>query len=170
MKKGAGLLILTLLMILPAKSQDRERAVSAGGYSSWLHSAMFDSLGGEWINSSMLHNRVNLKAFAGEKITFDLEIRNRFITGDMVRLDPRYSASLTTDNGWADLSWNIIDERSFILNTTIDRAWIDFTAGKLQLRAGRQRINWSQSLVWNPNDIFNTYSFFDFDYIERPGS
>lgn len=25
-------------------------------------------------------------------------------------------------------------------------------------------------MVWNPNDIFNAYSFFDFDYIERPGS
>jgi len=25
-------------------------------------------------------------------------------------------------------------------------------------------------LVWNPNDIFNAYSFFDVDYIERPGS
>ena len=35
---------------------------------------------------------------------------------------------------------------------------------------GRQRINWGQTLIWNPNDIFNTYSFFDFDYVERPGS
>jgi hypothetical protein len=25
-------------------------------------------------------------------------------------------------------------------------------------------------LVWNPNDIFNTYSYFDFDYEEKPGS
>lgn len=24
--------------------------------------------------------------------------------------------------------------------------------------------------MWNPNDIFNAYSFFDFDYVERPGS
>ncbi|HUW92904.1 MAG TPA: hypothetical protein VMV74_07060 [Bacteroidales bacterium] len=170
MKKATVLVISLLLFSFYAGAQVRERAVSAGGYTSWLHSAMFDSLGGEWINSSMLHNRVNLKAYAGQKITFNLEVRNRFITGDMVRFDPRYSASLDSDVGWADLSWNVINERSFIFNTTIDRAWIDFTAGKLQVRAGRQRINWSQSLVWNPNDIFNTYSFFDFDYIERPGS
>jgi hypothetical protein len=26
------------------------------------------------------------------------------------------------------------------------------------------------NLVWNPNDIFNTYNFLDFDYEERPGS
>jgi len=37
------------------------------------------------------------------------------------------------------------------------------------VKLGRQRINWSQTMVFNPNDIFNTYSFFDFDYIERQG-
>ncbi len=35
---------------------------------------------------------------------------------------------------------------------------------------GRQRINWGQTLVWNPNDIFNSYSYFEVDYPERPGS
>jgi hypothetical protein len=35
---------------------------------------------------------------------------------------------------------------------------------------GRQRINWGKNLAWNPNDLFNTYSFFDFDYEERPGA
>jgi hypothetical protein len=68
------------------------------------------------------------------------------------------------------MSWNIINKQSFFLNTTIDRLWVDFNYGKFQVRAGRQRINWAQTLVWNPNDIFNAYSFFDFDYIERPGS
>lgn len=57
-----------------------------------------------------------------------------------------------------------------MLNTTIDRLWADFNYGKLLARVGRQRINWGQTLIWNPNDIFNVYSFFDFDYIERPGS
>jgi hypothetical protein len=47
---------------------------------------------------------------------------------------------------------------------------MDFNYGKIQARVGRQRINWGQTLVWNPNDIFNAYSFFDFDYVERPGS
>ncbi len=68
------------------------------------------------------------------------------------------------------MSWNITSGTSYVLNTMIDRAYVDFTAGSLQVRAGRQRINWSQALVWNPNDLFNTYSFFDFDYVERPGS
>ena len=75
-----------------------------------------------------------------------------------------------SDQGFVDLSWNILNEQSFFLNTTIDRLWVDLNYGKFQARIGRQRINWGQTLVWNPNDIFNAYSFFDFDYIERPGS
>ena len=88
----------------------------------------------------------------------------------MVRTGPSYSESIGSDQGLVDLSWNIHNEQSFFLNTTIDRLWFDFNYGKFQARVGRQRINWGQTLVWNPNDIFNAYSFFDFDYIERPGS
>jgi hypothetical protein len=66
------------------------------------------------------------------------------------------------------MSWNIFDENSFFLNTTIDRLWLDLNFNKIQATIGRQRINWGQTFVWNPNDIFNTYSYFDFDYIERP--
>jgi hypothetical protein len=56
-----------------------------------------------------------------------------------------------------------------LLNTAFDRLSVNFARGKWNVRLGRQRINWGQTLVWNPNDIFNTYSFFDFDYPERPG-
>ncbi len=143
---------------------------TAGGYASWLHMAMFRKPSEEWANTSMLHNRLNFKAYAGSNLTFAMEVRNRFVTGDMVTLDPTYVSGLSADPGWADLSWNISDGSSYVLNMMVDRAYVDFTAGKLQLRAGRQRINWSQALIWNPNDIFNTYSFFDFDYIESPGS
>jgi hypothetical protein len=88
----------------------------------------------------------------------------------MVKSGNSYSRQIGSDQGWVDLSWNILNKQSFFLNTTIDRVWMDFNYGKFQTRVGRQRINWGQTLVWNPNDIFNAYSFFDFDYIERPGS
>jgi hypothetical protein len=155
---------------LSSMSQEGLSKFSAGGYASWLHMAMFEKLSDPWISSSMLHNRLNFRAYPGTRTTIALELRNRFVTGDMVSMDPSYRTALASDHGFFDLSWNIFSETSFVLNTMIDRAWIEFTAGKLQLTAGRQRINWSQALVWNPNDIFNTYSFFDFDYIERPGS
>lgn len=143
---------------------------SAAGYASWLHMAMFEKPEDPWINSTMLHNRLNFKAYPGSRTTVALEVRNRFVTGDLVSMDPSYTPGLAYDPGWVDMSWNITSGTSYVLNTMIDRAYIDFIAGRLQVRAGRQRINWSQALVWNPNDIFNTYSYFDFDYVERPGS
>jgi len=52
----------------------------------------------------------------------------------------------------------------------IDRLYLDYTSGNWQFRVGRQRINWGINTAWNPNDIFNAYSFTDFDYEEKPGS
>jgi hypothetical protein len=166
------LLPVFLLVALTTVSgaQDDEKKITAGGYASWLHIALFGKPSDTWLNSSMFHNRINFKVYPVKRVTMAIEVRNRFVTGDMVTLDPAYSDGLASDPGWVDMSWNIFSERSFLINTMIDRAWIDFTAGNFQIRMGRQRINWSQALVWNPNDIFNTYSFFDFDYVERPGS
>jgi hypothetical protein len=81
-----------------------------------------------------------------------------------------YGAYIDRDNGFFDLSHNWAEGSSYVLNTTIDRFYLDFTSGKWQVRAGRHRINWGQNLVWNPNDVFNAYSYFDFDYEERPGT
>ncbi len=164
------LLLIAAVVIFSFQSPAQESKFSAGGYATWLHTSIFEHPSDVWLNSSMLHNRLNFKAYPGSHTTMALEIRNRFVIGDMVLLDPTYSTAIASDPGWIDMSWNIFSEQSFVLNTFIDRAYIDYTAGKLQLTLGRQRINWSQALVWNPNDIFNTYSFFDFDYIERPGS
>lgn len=170
MKKAILLLSAVMICTFASLSQDAPGKLSAGGYATWLHNSVFEDPAEEWLNSSMLHNRLNFKAYPGTRITMALEIRNRFVLGDMVQLDPTYSTALASDPGWVDMSWNILSEQSFVLNTFIDRAWIDYTSGKLRLTLGRQRVNWSQALVWNPNDIFNTYSFFDFDYMERPGS
>jgi hypothetical protein len=140
------------------------------GYVTTMQSAMFDSLSGPVVYDNLIHNRLNFKGYINSHLTFAAEFRNRLFTGDMVRTNSSYSEMIGRDLGFADMSWNIINKSSFLLNTTIDRLWFDVNAGKAQLRIGRQRINWGQTLVWNPNDIFNAYSFFDFDYAERPGS
>jgi hypothetical protein len=90
--------------------------------------------------------------------------------GETVSTVPGYANIIGSDNGLADLSFNIASGKSYVLNSRIDRLYVDYTKDKFQLRLGRQRINWGQCFVWNPNDIFNAYSYFDFDYIEKPGS
>ncbi len=74
----------------PVDTADMKNPVrlSAGGYASWLHMAMFEKPADPWINSTMLHNRLNFKAYPGSRTTVALEVRNRFVTGDLVSLDP----------------------------------------------------------------------------------
>jgi hypothetical protein len=131
---------------------------------------MFDSLSGPFLNENLLHNRLNFKGYISNNITFAAEFRNRIFTGDMVRYGRPYTGMIGEDDGVVDMSWNIVEEQSFLINTTFDRLWLDLHYNKFQITIGRQRINWGQTIVWNPNDIFNAYSYFDFDYVERPGS
>ncbi len=167
------LLVLSLIIygsLEIAYPQEKERYITLQGYLTSMQSVMFDSISGPFINENLIHNRLNFKVYPGKNITVAAEFRNRLFTGDMVRLGSAYRELIGSDQGLADLSWNVFEKQSFLVNTTIDRLWIDLNFNRFQAIIGRQRINWGQTLVWNPNDIFNAYSFFDFDYVERPGS
>ena len=135
----------------------------------------FQEVNEEWITDNLLHNRLEFRYYPGEKWKVDVEMRNRLFYGEFVKLSNsnpgmNYADFIDRDNGFVDLSFNWAEGNSYILNTTIDRLFIDYNSGKWQVRAGRHRINWGQNLVWNPNDVFNAYSYFDFDYEERPGT
>lgn len=144
--------------------------LEVSGYASIMQNAAFDQFEDDWTNFSTIHNRINLKIFAGSSVTVNGALRNRLITGDIIRYNTGYADMAGYDQGIADLSWNLAEGNSMILNSTIDRLSINYTSERFRIDIGRQRINWGQTFVWNPNDIFNTYSYFDFDYVERPGS
>jgi hypothetical protein len=114
----------------------------------------------------LVHNRLNFNWQMTEHLRIDAGIRNRFITGSEDMLDPK---SISTDMAYFDMSWNFAEGKNALANISFDRLYITFEKNKWKLQVGRQRINWGQTFVWNPNDIFNTYSFFDFDYPERSG-
>jgi hypothetical protein len=69
-----------------------------------------------------------------------------------------------------DLSITWVEMDNMLLYSNIDRLWVEYGASQWNARIGRQRINWGIGTLWNPNDIFNTYNFLDFDYEERPAS
>ena len=145
------------------------------GYLKYLASANFQDVDDVWITDNLLHNRLEFRYYPNEKWTIDLEMRNRLFFGQQVTLlnsldTIDYPGFIEDDGGFFDLSHNWATGKSYVLNTTIDRFYVDYAAGNWQVRAGRHRINWGQNLVWNPNDVFNAYSYFDFDYEERPGT
>lgn len=170
MKKLVSAIILASLTVFSAYAQEESGRVTMNGYASTVTSSIFEKISDPFINDYLIHNRLNFKGFITDNITIALELRNRLFTGDMVRGGTGYAGLAGADQGFIDMSWNLVSKQSFFLNTTADRLWLDLNYGKFQARLGRQRINWGQALVWNPNDIFNAYSYFDFDYVERPGS
>ena len=125
---------------------------------------------GEWLMEGTIHNRLDFNWYISDHFTFTAGLRNRIIAGNTVSQIPDYGQFVGRDNGYLDLTWVWADQNDWIGISQFDRLMIDYTSGKLQVTVGRQRINWGQTFVWNPNDLFNTYSYFDFDYEEKPGS
>lgn len=142
--------------------------VEISGYANEMFSLFTENLDNSWYWQNTVHNRLNLGWQAHAYWRIDAGIRNRLFNGDFLNI-PGYSKQLAKDKGFFDLSWNLLDKDDVLLNMTCDRLYLTFEKGRWCFRLGRQRINWGQTFVWNANDLFNSYSFFDFDYIERPG-
>lgn len=143
--------------------------IKFSGYVKYLNTSTFRDLN-DVLNDNLLHNRLNLKVYISNEFSAALEIRNRIFWGNTVQDTPNYALLINLDNQDIDLSFNLIDKPAVLFHSKIDRLYIDYQSDKWQITLGRQRINWGKTLVWNPNDLFNTYNFFDFDYEERPGA
>ncbi len=143
---------------------------SVNGYLKDLQTTQFTDINKKWTLENLVHNRVDIHWFHDSSWKFHLGIRNRFFYGDSAALSIENVLLQNGDKGFFNLSKTIAKGPSYLLHSNIDRASIDYTRGKWEVTVGRQRINWGLNLVWNPNDIFNAYSYFDFDYEERPGT
>lgn len=169
-----NLLRISLLIFLwnspVLRAQETEKKLSLSGYVKNLNEFGFIDRLEQLQWTSLFHNRLNFKFAASDEITARLEFRNRLYYGDAVKNIPGFAELISREDGWADLSWNLIESKNAVFNSTIDRALVNYHKGSWDITLGRQRVNWGMNLVWNPNDIFNTYNFLDFDYEERPGS
>lgn len=127
-----------------------------------------------WLWENQVHNRLNLDLYPADWLTVTLQARTRFIQGNTYGNFPGYADMIGRDAGWVDLTLSgdgsYKNSTGYVFTTMLDRAYAEFSFGDFVGAIGRQRINWGQTFVWNPNDIFNSYSYFDVDYPERPGS
>jgi hypothetical protein len=153
-----------------ASGQEKFSSFEFKGYLSSMQSAMFEDPSENWIIDGLFHNRLNFYWYGGEHFNASIQFRNRLMYGETLKLIPGYIDNIAKENGLFDLSFNLLSGESYVLNSAIDRIWFQYTTEGFSATAGRQRINWGQTFVWNVNDVFNTYSYFDFDYEERPGS
>jgi hypothetical protein len=179
---GAG---LGLLLVAPACAQtpdstatpaapdttaDVPKRFQVRGYLKDLQFVTLPGRGDSIGTGNLLHHRLNVRWYPSTPLTVAVEVRTRLFVGEQVRNTPGFAHLIDQGNSYADLSGVLLNRRSVVLHSIVDRAWVGWEKGPWDVRLGRQRINWGVNLAWNPNDLFNAYNFLDFDYEERPGS
>ncbi|MBK5278202.1 MAG: hypothetical protein JJE09_04985 [Bacteroidia bacterium] len=166
--------IVIVLILIPFANlfaQDEQASPKKLNMKGYLKEmASFNYYGDSLLFQNLVHNRLNFAWYPNKELTVYVELRTRLLMGDLVRDVPNYGKLVDSNNDYFDLSINAIDSKSALLNIMADRAYLQWSHNNWEIKAGRQRINWGVNLAWNPNDWFNAYSFYDFDYEERPGS
>lgn len=149
------------------------------GYIKDLQSVYLFELFDNAKTNNIIHNRLAYKWYASDQFTFNWEQRTQFHAGSLVSamndftipgFFEGYPDLVQLKEDYLNLSLTYGDWRSAYFFTNADRLWLEWAIKDFEIKIGRQRINWGMSLVWNPNDIFNSYDYVDFDYEERPGS
>jgi hypothetical protein len=140
------------------------------GYIKDLQLLSFDKYFQNPRSVDIIHNRINVKWQPSGELTAALEIRNRLIWGSTAQALTGWTGTGTNENYWLNLSAVWISGERITLLSNVERLWGEYRKPKWNIRAGRQRINWGMATTWNPNDLFNSYNFLDFDYEERAGT
>jgi hypothetical protein len=159
--------------------EQKDKTFEFKGYVKDMASFNFPKNADSVITDNLIHNRLNFRWIPSSQFQVRVELRTRAFSGDRVQsfsdfkewysVDA-YSDLIDVNNDFFDLSWVVFENDKLVIHTMLDRAYAEWKRDDWSLQIGRQRINWGINLAWNPNDIFNAYSFFDFDYEERPGS
>lgn len=159
--------IITIILLLNITINAQKLQIN--GFFSQMSQTIVDSVKGNWLSDQILQNRLKIQYSPFPNIRIETQARTRLLYGNTIQLSPNIDL-YEKDKGFVDLNFALLKSKSAVLNTNIDRLFLQYEFSKLKLTLGRQRINWGMTFVWNTNDWFNTYSFVDFDYAERPGS
>jgi hypothetical protein len=154
-----------------AQAQDSTAKLEIHGYVKYMQINMVGQNQQQWVlaTDNLIHNRLNLVWYLAKSTALKVEVRNRAFYGELTKASSGSGAGLGQDPGFFDLSHAWIDHSSLVVHSMVDRFNLTHQADNYTLRLGRQRINWGISTLFTPNDVFNAFNYFDFDYEERPG-
>lgn len=170
-RKIIGLIFfLPAALLTAAQEENKTEAAALHGYVKDLQGISFSDRSDSLHSVNLLHNRLNFKINFSAGFSARLEIRNRMFWGDQLKMIPDFGNVINKYTGLVNLSHLWVNRSYLVIHSVADRLMLQYRAEQWDISAGRQRINWGVSNIWNPNDIFNAYNFLDFDYEERPGN
>ncbi|GAA5188761.1 hypothetical protein [Ferrimonas gelatinilytica] len=175
-------LLVGVLGLVPGYAQPQAEVPALGGIPGLTPQNAWDLTGyvkymatlaipdsGDNVLDHLVHQRFNFEYRFSGNLRINAGMRNRLLFGDSAEL-PGFGDRVGADPGYWDLTTNWLDKRGALGTTSFDRLYLNWHNDHWQLRGGRFRINWGMTTLFNPNDLFNSYSIYDFDYEERPGS
>lgn len=139
-----------------------------GGYIKNLQSGIFIDHDADWALGNTLNARINAKLYFSENLSWTLGGNIMFICSNYLDMYTDEQKGNFINFHDRDISAGYISN-SYLMRAFMDRNYFEYLGINSSISLGYQRINWGMNLAWNPNDIFNAYSIYDFDYEERPG-
>jgi len=163
-------LLFLLLLLLPRHAWSQPLTYSARGYVSGLGGISVSRACSPTSPDVVLQHRHESVLQWGSDLRLHADVRSRWLTGPSIAPYPEIGHTLTQDAGLTDLNLLWTHRRHHVVHSHIDRLHASYFGDPIEVHAGRQRINWGRTMVWNPNDLFNPYAWLDFDYPERGGT
>lgn len=145
------------------------QSVDIGGYVKELGQISADNSFSTVRYDNIFHHRIETDWNLSEHFEFQADLRTRLLNGYTINNTPGLKQVYEQDPNYFDLAWVWFNTDHSLMHSNIDRMHLSYINGPWEIHAGRQRINWGRTYIWNPNDLFNNYAFLDFDYEERPG-
>ena len=162
--------LLSIFLLIASTAQAQlSNVVETGGYFKELGQLSMSNDFSEIHYDNFLQNRLETQWTFSDSFEFRADLRTRLISGYSINNTPNITSFYKNDPGFVDMTWVPFDGDYSVFQMQIDRFYGSYYRGDFELHAGRQRINWGRTGVWNPNDLFNNFAFLDFDYEERPG-
>jgi hypothetical protein len=163
-------IVLFLLNSGTIISQEKMRNWTLNGHLQYLENVWIPPETKQWQTLGQINNRLDFRWYPADFLSFHFGARNIMNYGTIIQdAYPYYAELAAFEPGFLDLTELWVNDSSYFIYSTFDRAMVKFTLKNFEATVGRQRINWGINMVWTPNDIFNTFNYFDFNYIERPG-
>ncbi len=151
-------LLIPLFFTLAAQDSSRALQFKFSGYVSNNYGGFKDSR-----NYYNLDNRLNF-SLGNKYVNLNLTVRNMFFIQNSYYLRSWYFMMDNTIPAYIDLSYHYVnDKRTFLFYSLIDQMNIHCSYSGFDLTIGRQTFDWSMNNIFTPNDLFTTYSFFDYD-------
>ncbi len=143
----AVLLISLFTLTTPAPALE-----FSGRYTNLLFDTR-DSLK-QYRNADLSRLRLELDGDCGA-VRFHIAYDHELLWGGLVA-DPVLAAALRRpEPTWLDASVAISRRTHSNWRHTLYRGWVEYDAGPVNIKLGRQRIAWGSGRIWNPTDRFN---------------